>query len=158
MATSRKKMVNEMEIDETFNDSESGLETDFEDLNLSSTDEENEENNISAPSARKRHDPRKWRPSGFDPKDLEFFDGASGISEEFEVEGNKPADYFRAFFDNELMQKIVEETNNYQQQNAAPNVEKTTDWYDTNVEEMCIFFATTILMGLNLKNRIKDYW
>lgn len=125
MATSRKKIANQMEIAETFKDSESGLETDFEDLNLSSTDEDNEENDISAPSARKRHDPRKWRPFGFDPKDLEFFDRASGISEEFKVEGNKPADYFRAFFDNELMQKIIEETKNYQQQNAAPNVEKT---------------------------------
>ena len=61
-------------------------------------------------------------------------------------------------FDNELMQKIVEETNNYQQQNAAPNVEKTAAWYNTNVEELYIFFATAVLMGLNQKNRIKDYW
>ena len=61
-------------------------------------------------------------------------------------------------FDNELMQKIVEETNNYQQQNAASNVEKTAAWYSTNVEELYIFFATAVLMGLNQKNRIKDYW
>ena len=42
------------------------------------------------------------------------------------------------------MQKIVEETNNYQQQNAAPTAEKTAAWYDTNVEEIYIFFATKI--------------
>ena len=56
------------------------------------------------------------------------------------------------------MEKIVEETNNYQQQNAAPNNEKTVAWYDTEVEEMYVFFATTTLMGLNRKNRIKNYW
>ena len=56
------------------------------------------------------------------------------------------------------MQKIVEETNNYQQQNAAPNVEKTAAWYNTNVEELYIFFVTAVLMGLNQKNCIKDYW
>ena len=56
------------------------------------------------------------------------------------------------------MQKIVEETNNYQQQNAAPNVEKAAAWYNTNVEELYIFFATAVLMRLNQKNRIKDYW
>ena len=56
------------------------------------------------------------------------------------------------------MQKIVEETNNYQQQNAAPTAEKTAALYDTNVEEIYIFFATKILIGLNQKNRIKDYW
>lgn len=64
----------------------------------------------------------------------------------------------RAFFDTELMEEIVEETNDYQQQNAAPNTEKTTAWCDTDVEEMCIFFAATILMGLNQKNRTKNNW
>ncbi len=128
-------------------------------MDLSSTeDEEDEESDIPAPNTRKRHAPRKWRLSGFDPKDLVFSDRMSGLRKEFEIGGNKPSDYFRAFFDNELMQKIVEETNNYQQQNVAPNVEKTAAWYHTNVEELYIFFATTILMGLNQKNYIKDYW
>ena len=82
----------------------------------------------------------------------------SGVNAKFEIEGNKPSDYFRAFFDDELMQKIVEENNNYQQQNPAPSVEKNAAWYDTNMAELYIFFATTILMRLNQKNRIKDYW
>ena len=56
------------------------------------------------------------------------------------------------------MQKIVEENNNYQQQKAAANVENTAAWYNTNMEELYIFFATAVLMGLNQKNRIKDYW
>ncbi len=125
-----------MEIGEILIDSESELEREFDDLDLySMDDEEDEENNNSAPSTRKRHAPRKWRSSGFDPKDLKFSDRASGVREEFEVRGNKPSDYFRAFFYNELMQKIVEETNNYQQQNATSNVGKTTAWYNTTVEE-----------------------
>ena len=147
-----------MELEEILSDSESGLESEFDNLDLSSTDdEEDEENNIPAPNTQKRHAPRKWRSSGFVPKDLGFSDKVSGVKEKFKIGGNKPSDYFRAFFDNELMQKIVEETNNYQQQNAAPNVEKTAAWYNTNVEELYLFFAIAVLMGLNQKNRIKDY-
>jgi hypothetical protein len=129
-------------------------------MNLSSMDDEEdeEEDDIPAPNPRKRHVPRKWRTSNFDPEVLEFSSRTSGINKKFKIEGTKPSDYFRAFFDNELLQKIVEETNNYQQQNEAPEVEKTAAWYDTNVEELYIFFATTILMGLNQKNRLKDYW
>ena len=52
------------------------------------------------------------------------------------------------------MQKIVEETNNYQQQDAAPAVEKTAALYDTNVEEIYIFFATKIVIVMNQKNHI----
>ena len=37
-----------------------------------------------------------------------------------------------------------------------PNVEKTAAWYNRNVEERYIFFATIILMGLNQENRRTD--
>ena len=56
------------------------------------------------------------------------------------------------------MGKIVRETNNYQQQNTGPTSGKTAAWYGTTIEELYVFFATTILMGLNQKNRRKDYW
>ena len=59
-----------MELEKVLSDSESGLESEFDDLDLSSTDdEEDEENNIPAPNTQKRHAPRKWRSSGFIPKD-----------------------------------------------------------------------------------------
>ena len=138
-----------MKFDEISSDSESGLESEFDSLNLSSTDDQDdEESNIPAPNTRKRYAPRKWRSSGFDPKSLRFSSRAPGVRGEFEVEENKPSDYFRVFFDNELMQKIVEETNNYQQQDAASNDGKTAAWYNTTVEELYVFFATTTLMGL----------
>ena len=92
------------------------IESEFDDLDLSLTDnEEDVESCIPATNTRKRHAPRKWRPYGFDPKNLEFFDRLSGVNEEFKVGGNKPTDYFRGFFDGEPMQKIVEEANNYQE-------------------------------------------
>ena len=56
------------------------------------------------------------------------------------------------------MQTAVDETNKYQRQNATSNIGKTAAWYDTTMEELYVFFDTTILMGLNQKNRIKDYW
>ena len=66
------------------------------------------------------------------PKNWNFPIEHQESTEKFKIGGNKSCDYFRAFFDDELMQKIVEETNNYQQQNAAPTAEKTAAWYDTN--------------------------
>lgn len=150
-----------MDIERISSDSDSELEKEFDDLDLCSTEEEDDddgfEDDISAPGARKKHAPRQWRFSGFAPMHIKFFDRTSGINAEFEIEGNKASDCFRAFFDSKLMDKIVEETNNYQQQNAVPTTGKTAAWYDTTVEELYIFFDTTILMGLNQKNRIKDY-
>ena len=86
-----------MEIDEILDDSDSALETQIGDLDLSWTDEEDEDNYISATNAQKRHAARKWCPSGFDPTELEFSDIASGINRESKIGGNKPSDYFRAF-------------------------------------------------------------
>ena len=130
-------------------------------MNLYSTDDEEDdeyEDDSSTSRARKRHASRKWRLSGFDSKLLKFFDRASGINAEFEIEGNEASDYFRAFFDDELMRKIVGDANNYQQQNTTPTVGKAAAWYATTVEQLYVFFATTVLMGLNHKNRVKDYW
>lgn len=104
-----------MEIDEIFNDSEPGLATEFDDLHMSSINEEDEEKHIASPTIQKKRAPRKWRQSGFNLKDLKFCDRASGVNKEFEVNGNKLSDYFKAFFDNELMEIIIKETNNYQQ-------------------------------------------
>ena len=140
-----------MEVDESLSDSESELEAEFDYLDLSSTDdEEDEENDIPAQNTRKRHAPRKWCLSDFDPKDLEFFNRISGLRKGFEIRENKPSHYFRAFFDNELMQKIVQETDNYQQQNSAPNVEKNCS--------LVRYECGRILMGLNRKNHLKFYW
>lgn len=142
-----------MDTERISSDSDSELEKEFDDLDLYSTAEEKDddeyEDDIKAPHPLKRHAPRQVHFSGFAPKHLKFSDRASGI---------KASNYFRAFFDNELIGKIVEENNNYQQQNTVPTTGKTAAWYDTTVEELYIFCATTILMGLNQKNRIKDYW
>ena len=112
-------------------------------------DEEDEENNIPAPNTQKRHAPRKWCSSGFVPKDLEFSDKASGINEKFKIGGNKPSDYFRALFDNELIRKLLKKPTIINNKMQLQMLKKTAAWYNTNVEELYIFFATAVLMGLN---------
>ena len=62
------------------------------------------------------------------------------------------------FFDDDLMKIIVEETNRYRLQNGKGPSRKTANWYPTTKEEMYIFLATTMLMGINPKAKIKDYW
>lgn len=62
------------------------------------------------------------------------------------------------FFDDDLMKIIVEETNRYRLQNNKGRSQKTANWYPTTKEEMYIFLATTMLMGINPKAKIKEYW
>ena len=60
-----------MELEEVLSDSELELESEFDDLDLSSMDdEEDEENNIPTPNAQKGHAPRKWRSSTQADKNL----------------------------------------------------------------------------------------
>lgn len=52
----------------------------------------------------------------------------------------------------------MDQTNLYQNQNAKPSASKTASWHLTSKEEMYVFLATTLLMGINSKPRILDYW
>ena len=91
-----------MEIKEILSESESGLERKFDNLDLYWMDDERgEENNKFTASIRKRHAPRKWLSTGFDPKKLKLSHGSLGVSEKIEIVGNKAYDYFRIFCDNE---------------------------------------------------------
>jgi len=67
-------------------------------------------------------------------------------------------DYFTYFVDETLVDMIVEETNRYRQQNITQNWAKTGKWVDTNTKEMYLFIATSLLMAINTKPKLKQYW
>lgn len=60
---------------------------------------------------------------------------------------HSPLDVFKLFFDQKLVQLIVDETNNFQ-----------AKWSCTNPEEIYLYLATFMLMAHVKKDKTKDYW
>ena len=69
----------------------------------------------------------------------------------FEIEDNSPLEYFRRYFDSELIKQIVNETNLY-------SVQQTTKSVNTNVSEMEQFIGVLIYMGIVVMPSYVDYW
>lgn len=85
------------------------------------------------------------------------FTANSQINEEI-----SPSQFFNYFFDDELVQNIVDQTNLYYVQTirkrpstSSANVENT---WSTTISEMRIFFAVTMTMSIVQKPEEKLYW
>jgi hypothetical protein len=101
---------------------------------------------------------RKWKEGNFIPKIEPFTITHSGILNNLlNISLETPLDFFELFFDSSLVENIVTQTNIYQNQNNSTAAAKTAPWIDTNIPEMYVFFATTILMSYTQKNRIRDF-
>ena len=77
-------------------------------------------------------------------------------------ESPEPIDFFNMLFDDDFWQIMVNETNRYAQRkidndNLKPH-SRFRSWKPVTYEEMKIFFALVISMGLTKKNDISDYW
>ncbi|CAF1401911.1 unnamed protein product [Adineta ricciae] len=173
----RRRDSSDHEILEIIQNAESECESYEDDIdeNYLSADSSEEENDISMDSANisnlsdedgsplpKRKMPRlerKWREGQFVPQVQEFTITNSGISSNLLNNPlETPFDFFEYFFDASLVGSIVTQTNLYQHQNNSNPTAKTALWTDTDIPEMYVFFAATILMSYTKKNRIKDFW
>ena len=67
-----------------------------------------------------------------------------------------PLEMFRHFFDDDLLQVIVRETNLFAAQSLAA-ANKNTTW-QTNPSEIKAYFGFMIIMGINRLPEIRDYW
>jgi hypothetical protein len=73
-----------------------------------------------------------------------------------------PMDFFYLLFDEGMWDILVTETNKYAQrrienENLKP-YSRLNDWCDVTVDEMKVFFALVIAMGLVRKSDIAQYW
>ena len=69
-------------------------------------------------------------------------------------------EYFKLYFDEELVGDIKHESNRYADQLLAnPTAQKKSlrDWVVTTTNELHAFFALVVLMGVILKKSMKDY-
>ena len=67
-----------------------------------------------------------------------------------------PKKIFQLFFTPELVASIRDETNKYAREVIPP--EKLLKWMDVGVEDIYAYLGFNILMGLNPKPSINDYW
>ncbi|GBN77865.1 PiggyBac transposable element-derived protein 4 [Araneus ventricosus] len=76
------------------------------------------------------------------------------------VNAEKEIDFFNVFFDYDRLNVIVEETNSFAQnaQRSAPSTSKSTKFSNVSIEDIKVFFAMIILMGIIKKPSLKMYF
>jgi hypothetical protein len=95
----------------------------------------------------------------FSPSLYSFDSSQSGINRRLSYNQlQNPVDFFRIFFDQNLMETIVRQTNMYQSQNPQSSSSHMASWVDVSVSELYIFLAMTILMSQVKKHKIREYW
>ena len=74
-------------------------------------------------------------------------------------ENIRPIDLFCLYFDNEVMNLIIEETNRnaYTKKTSEPDKNKGK-WSNTSVEEMKAFFGLCLATGIIRLPKLRDYW
>lgn len=96
--------------------------------------------------------------SHFFPSIKDFAGGESKICDNVPLTGIEPVHYFELFFDNSLLETIVQETNRYESQNPKADYSKMKPWRPLTVEELKTFLGLSILMGHIRKSKLRDYW
>lgn len=94
----------------------------------------------------------------FEPSIKDFTGLPSCLSENAHLNGHEPIHYFDLFFNDQLLDHIVRETNIYQQQNPEPIRMNMKPWVDLTKDELKKFLGLTMLMGHVQKVRLDDYW
>lgn len=93
-------------------------------------------------------------------KNINDFDGEVVLPSTFDAD-TKPIEYFQLFFDNELIDLIVEETNRYattKAQRPFSRYARMQYWSDCSSEDMKALLGVIINMGLNSRPDITDYF
>ncbi|XP_040068000.1 piggyBac transposable element-derived protein 4-like [Ixodes scapularis] len=86
------------------------------------------------------------------------FVGSPGFKGHLE-EGDGAVEYFEQFFDEELVDLIVAETNRYATQFLrSHHASHIKTWRQINKKELMTFFALIILQGVIEKPDVKPYW
>ena len=76
-------------------------------------------------------------------------------------DNTKEVEYFKLFFDGELVRDIFKETNRYANQllgSAMANTKTLKVWVRTTHYDMYAFLMVVILMGIVVKKLFKEYW
>lgn len=148
--------VPEPETDDSESDQaqDQGTGVDTTDYTTESTEPESDtESFVITPHEHKI----KWKHRDLEPI-VHKFKGIPGIKVDLDDQ-SRPLDIFKSFFNDELLELVVEETNRYVHQKGAPDRgRKSSVWKDVSKEEMQSLFALMILMGIVRKPSLEDFW
>jgi hypothetical protein len=138
MATGRRRLSTEEDSDDEIANnshsdlsSEDELATAFDSVSFGSEDED-----FSSE--------RQWRGETFIPTVTQFIGGDS-LRNTISFAERTPLDYFRIFFDETLVQSIVDETNRYYSQNSVGERQHMSNWQNVSATEKYTFLAISIL-------------
>lgn len=84
--------------------------------------------------------------------DIDYFDSIHLESTNYIPSRTRPVTYFTYFFDTDVIDLLVEQTNIYAEQNRSHN------WSPVDIPEMKAFLGMIILMGLHPLPTIDLYW
>lgn len=112
---------------------------------------------------RARRDGANWIEGDFSPSVFPFDATHSGqVCSSALPPDAREVDYFKLFFDEELVSLVVTETNQQAskkaQERSLPRKSRLRSWQETDVAELYCFLAVVFLMGLVRKNTLRDYW
>lgn len=105
----------------------------------------------------------QWRlVDNFVPDQLDFHGtGGEGITENYRLRDNpEECDFFLPYFDDDLLDMIVTESNRYyqQKQTATRPSSHKKQWRDITHNELLAFLAITMLMPHCQKHVLVEYW
>nr|XP_037290037.1 piggyBac transposable element-derived protein 4-like isoform X1 [Rhipicephalus microplus] len=116
----------------------------------------------ATPQKRARREDSDWIKGDYSPSVFPFDAINSGLVDSLTLPPHtREVEYFKLFFDEELVSEIVAATNEYANKVGKPGPLQRSRprlWQDTNVSELYCFLAVVFLMGLVQKNTIRDYW
>ncbi|KAL6417032.1 hypothetical protein ACFW04_014740 [Cataglyphis niger] len=98
----------------------------------------------------------QWTMKNVNLKFHEFNASNAGLLRDDIKFSSSVLDYFEIFFSSELVNFIVDKTNNYWAHTVNDNVSNHN--IGTTVDELYSFLACTLLMSRNKKLRLSEYW
>ena len=148
-----------MSVDSDMTDSE------FDDaLDLGNdTDEDDESSDDDSTSQPPTGQQNVWLPATRQPP-FNTFLGSQGPTNVVDVNNEEsPLDYFRLIFTDELLEKVVEETNRYASQYLSANPlspsARAKLWKNVDKDELMVFLGLVMLTGIfQKKGRFDSYW
>uniref|UniRef100_L7M1S0 Putative tick transposon n=1 Tax=Rhipicephalus pulchellus TaxID=72859 RepID=L7M1S0_RHIPC len=117
----------------------------------------------ATPKKRARRDTSDWIKGDYSPSVFPFDATNSGqVSPSALPLDAKEVEYFKLFFDEELVSEIVAATNKHAnkkvEEHSLSRKSRLRSWKETDVSELYCFLAVVFLMGLVRKNTLGDYW
>nr|XP_034194964.1 piggyBac transposable element-derived protein 4-like [Osmia lignaria] len=131
-------------------------------FNVGSDSSSDEEMNIQESDSSTDNEWKNVTNHDIVPQKIQFSSGSRTPGSQLNSTHTEPLHFFNSFFTDELIRKIVEETNRYANHMIqGKHLEKRSTWHTwTNVtpKEMRAFLGIILLMGTMPLPSLKDYW